>query len=166
MFNSCVADKNRGVGFLKYWTVSNIPLFLLAAPMLYIMAHSALKAWSRGLAASQDGRNSPERKGDVKAPDREGFTSVTFLDPDIVRRLSLVQLVLTILAFTSYHVQIITRLSSGYPVWCWWLASLILDHKKIRIFGRRWRCARIVSGWMVGYALIQGGLFASFLPPA
>ena len=134
--------------------------------MLYMMAHSALRAWSRGQAGSQDRGKSAERKGDVNTSDREGFTSVTVLDSDIVRSLSLVQLVLTILAFTSYHVQIITRLSSGYPVWYWWLASLILDDKKIRVFGQRWRCARIVSGWMVGYALVQGGLYASFLPPA
>ena len=29
-----------GVGFLKYWTVSNLPLFLLAAPMLALLAVS------------------------------------------------------------------------------------------------------------------------------
>jgi len=67
---------------------------------------------------------------------------------------------------TSYHVQIITRLSSGYPVWYWWLACLTLEDEKIHLFGRTWHSSRIVSSWMIGYALIQAGLFASFLPPA
>ncbi|RJE25289.1 hypothetical protein PHISCL_02378 [Aspergillus sclerotialis] len=32
------------------------------------------------------------------------------------------------MAFTSYHVQIINRISSGYPVWYWYIASQLLDH--------------------------------------
>ncbi|GME47481.1 glycosyltransferase family 76 protein [Neofusicoccum parvum] len=35
------------VGFLRYWTLSNIPLFLLAAPTLWIMMRSALRVIGR-----------------------------------------------------------------------------------------------------------------------
>lgn len=69
------------------------------------------------------------------------------------------QVLLVILAFTSYHVQIITRLSSGYPVWYWWVAAC-LKSPKTRGMG---------SGLVVFvtmYASIQAVLFASFLPPA
>ena len=71
--------------------------------------------------------------------------------------LALPQLVLAILALTSYHVQIITRISSGYPLWYIWLAAKATDEPK--------RVA-IVIRWMVIYALVQAGLYASFLPPA
>ena len=84
----------------------------------------------------------------------------------IVLRLALPQIILATLALTSYHVQIITRLSSGYPVWYWWLASLILENRETSLMGREWSTACIISKWMVIYAIVQGGLFASFLPPA
>lgn len=76
-------------------------------------------------------------------------------------RLALPQLALAVLALTSFHVQIITRISSGYPLWYLVLAREITDGdaKEIRI-------AKWTVRWMVMYALIQGVLFASFLPPA
>ena len=79
------------------------------------------------------------------------------------RLLSLVQsaaaaeVLLAVLAATTYHVQIITRISSGYPVWHWWLAEHLIRGEKTG--------SRIVM-FMVLYASIQGALFASFLPPA
>lgn len=84
----------------------------------------------------------------------------------IARRIATPQIVLAVLALTSYHVQIVTRLSSGYPVWYWWLASLILEDHKSSFMGRKWGPAFVISRWMVMYAIVQGGLFASFLPPA
>jgi phosphatidylinositol glycan class V len=69
------------------------------------------------------------------------------------------QLLLVLLTFTSYHVQIISRLSSGYPLWYLWLARRLF-HQKTTGGG-----TGIVT-FMVMYASIQGVLFASFLPPA
>jgi phosphatidylinositol glycan class V len=77
----------------------------------------------------------------------------------VVRSMVLAQVLLVILTLTSYHVQIITRLSSGYPVWYWWVAAC-LKSPKTRSVG---------SGLVVFvtmYASIQAVLFASFLPPA
>lgn len=71
--------------------------------------------------------------------------------------LALPQLSLAILALVSYHVQIITRLASGYPLWYIWLA-----HQTVKGGTRPSATIR----WMVIYALIQAGLYASFLPPA
>jgi phosphatidylinositol glycan class V len=78
---------------------------------------------------------------------------------NFVRALAGSQAILAVLAITTYHVQIITRISSGYPVWYWWVASCLMDKKK-QGYG-----AGIVM-FMVMYAGIQGVLFASFLPPA
>ena len=146
--------------------MSNLPLFLLAAPMLYVMTRSAAWAWGWHRSLRSVRRSDQQNESDAEEPGGEGSSSVTAAGRAVVRRLLFPQIVLVFLALTSYHVQIITRLSSGYPVWYWWLASLTLEDEKIRVFGRTCRPAKIVSGWMVGYALIQSGLFASFLPPA
>jgi len=75
------------------------------------------------------------------------------------RTLAASQVILAVLAITNYHVQIITRISSGSPVWYWWVAGCLADKK------RQGRGVAIVI-FMVMYSGIQGGLFASFLPPA
>jgi phosphatidylinositol glycan class V len=81
------------------------------------------------------------------------------LDTSLLWRLAAPQLILAILAVTSYHVQVITRLSSGYPLWYIWLAALVCTR------GRN-TTLKGVFRWMVLYALIQAGLYSSFLPPA
>ena len=88
------------------------------------------------------------------------------IDSAIARRFAIPQIVLATLAVTSYHVQIINRLSSGYPVWYWWLASLILKDRKSSFWGMKFHYTCIITRWLVIYAMVQGGLFASFLPPA
>jgi len=75
----------------------------------------------------------------------------------IILRLALPQLAVASLALTSFHVQIITRLSSGYPLWYLVLAREIVENRKH---------AKWVLRYMVIYALTQGALFAGFLPPA
>ncbi|KAM0241648.1 hypothetical protein ACHAPO_001339 [Fusarium lateritium] len=130
------------VGFLKYWTPNQIPLFLLAAPMLTILLKSGTETMrepSRGLRAMIVGTDEQSRL--------------------LVRTLAAIQTLLAILAITNYHVQIISRLSSGYPVWYWWVASCLMDKQRQSLgYG--------VVVFITMYAAIQGGLFASFLPPA
>jgi phosphatidylinositol glycan class V len=75
-----------------------------------------------------------------------------------VRTLAATQLILGIMAVTSYHVQIITRIASGYPVWYWWVANNLTKE----LSGWAWT----TTVFMALYGSIQGGLFASFLPPA
>ncbi|KAI8964504.1 glycosyltransferase family 76 protein [Daldinia sp. FL1419] len=140
---SFVQARYWNVGFLRYWTPSNIPLFLLAAPMIYILITSSLKLIKRPLS----------------------ITSKEFISDDsshltiLIRSMALSQLILAALSITNYHVQIITRISSGYPLWYWWLAIIIADNKT-SAFGSN------VVKFIVMYAIIQGALFASFLPPA
>jgi phosphatidylinositol glycan class V len=78
---------------------------------------------------------------------------------NFVRVLAASQTILAVLAITNYHVQIISRISSAYPLWYWWVAkSLITKDRKAT--------GSIITTFMVMYAGIQGGLYASFLPPA
>jgi phosphatidylinositol glycan class V len=96
----------------------------------------------------------------------------------LLRSLAVPQFLLAVLALTSYHVQIITRLSSGYCVWYFWLAALLTETSnfvftdnsqspknfaatEIGLFG-----PTEVIRYMVLYAAVQAGLYSSFLPPA
>ena len=77
----------------------------------------------------------------------------------MVGSMAIVQLALAALAVTTYHVQIINRISSAYPVWYWWVAGEL-------VYEPRTGFAKNVVVFMVMYAMIQGVLFATFLPPA
>lgn len=160
-------DLGRNTGFLKYWTFSNLPLFILAAPMLCILTSSGIWLYHQNVTIS--GRYLARRK--LKAGEGpEGLTSNseaslrTTKDP--IWRLAVPQLVLAVMAFMIYHVQIITRLSSGYPVWYWWVASLIEKNTVWPAYSITWEPGKWIVRYMVIYAIIQAGLFASFLPPA
>ncbi|OTB10422.1 glycosyltransferase family 76 protein [Daldinia sp. EC12] len=140
---SYVQARYWNVGFLRYWTPSNIPLFLLAMPMIYILMTSGIELIRRPLGITSKGPN----------PGNNSHLAV------LVRSMALSQLILAVLAITNYHIQIITRISSGYPLWYWWLARRIAD-KDTSAFGTN------IVRFMIMYAAIQGALFASFLPPA
>ncbi|PNP85811.1 hypothetical protein FNYG_00867 [Fusarium nygamai] len=137
-----VQEEYWNVGFLRYWTPNQIPLFLLAAPMLTILIKSGTEVMrepSRGLRAMVSGTDEQCRL--------------------LVRTLAAVQTLLAVLAITNYHVQIISRISSAYPVWYWWVASCLMDKQRQNLgYG--------IVVFISMYAMIQGGLFASFLPPA
>ncbi|KAI0142894.1 glycosyltransferase family 76 protein [Xylariaceae sp. FL1272] len=131
------------VGFLRYWTLPNLPLFLLAGPVLYLMAISGLDFISQ-----------PRQLGNPMKRLSGAPNQVV-----LVRSMAAIQIVLTTLAITNYHIQIITRLSSAYPIMHWWLADLITRKDSVKF-------TQGVVTFMVMYASIQGALFASFLPPA
>lgn len=154
----------RNVGFLRYWSVSNMPLFLLAAPMLYIMIRSAIWGWTMAPGPRMRRPVNSERRNDL--PSSVSPATGLIATRELIGCFALPQFVLAMLALTSYHVQIINRLSSGYPVWYWWLATMIADQHEVQLFGRKWNTAKVGLRWMVLHATIQGGLFSSFLPPA
>lgn len=95
----------------------------------------------------------------------------------IIAMLAGPQLALSVLAFTSFHVQIINRISTGYPLWYIVLAASIAKTRKtagpneltnsafIKLLEQSHIQRRIVKT-MVLYAIIQAGLYSSFLPPA
>ena len=159
MSRPCKSDTPRDNGFLRYWTICNIPLFLFASPMLCIMFSSSWWAWTSS-------RSSP-RGGALSSPDCTAYQAEGPPERDVANLLpifALPQLILAGVTFTSSHVQIITRLSSGYPVWYWWLACLLLS---VTEGGKTsFALGRTVLKWMIMYAVLQGALFASFLPPA
>lgn len=81
-------------------------------------------------------------------------------------RLAVPQGLLAIMALTSYHVQIINRISSGYPLWYWYLVSMAMHSVQDPRKQHHSRILTVAAQAMAAYALIQGVLFGSFLPPA
>ncbi|PWY77544.1 GPI mannosyltransferase 2 [Aspergillus heteromorphus CBS 117.55] len=159
---SFVQDHYWNNGFLRYWTLSNVPLFALASPMLVILTYSAF--WSLD-AESDLNRTSMALKEQVESRPQ--------LAGRLLRSLAASQIILTVQVFLCNHVQIITRLSSGYPVWYIWVAALLVRKypvgtsrdEQTRDKGKDWYANAIVQ-YMVIYGIVQGALFASFLPPA
>lgn len=154
----------RNVGFLRYWTISNLPLFLLALPMLLILVVTGLIA--------------PSLISKSETPGTE--RSVAY-----VRCLALPQIVLALLAFTTFHVQIVNRIATGYPLWYIVLAAAILPQKRSNQFSKpddqkkggtlieqargylgKSSTQQLIFKGMFMYSIIQGGLYASFMPPA
>ncbi|KAL4891889.1 DUF409 domain protein [Aspergillus ambiguus] len=132
------------VGFLRYWTISNLPLFLLAIPMLFTLCRSSVWALS---------------------PSKADKPTSSTLSASLLTRLAVPQGLLAILAFTSYHVQIINRICSGYPLWYWYLACQLVHDRREPHRKRKLDWGFVVQG-MVVYAVFQAVLFGSFLPPA
>jgi len=160
-----VQDYYWHVGFLRYWTLSNIPLFLLATPMLTFMALSCL--WA---VDSRSPLTAQASKEDIDSALAGLAPRLTARTNRLLRSLALPQFVLAFMALTSYHVQIITRLSSGYAIWYLWLAASLGVNPNLAksISGLRnlGRLGGAAVRYLMIYALIQGGLFSSFLPPA
>lgn len=154
------------MGFLRYWTLSNIPLFVLAAPMLAVMIKSSI--WAMGMETN----SMPQvQSSSMTVPSAK-------TESHLLRSLAVPQLLLALLALTTAHVQIITRLSSGYCIWYFWLAALLSNSNtngsvekspgSTPINTRRLRHdgASSLVMYIVIYAVVQAGLFSSFLPPA
>jgi GPI mannosyltransferase 2 len=144
----------------NYWTLSNIPLFLLAAPVIAILLASGI--YPLVYLAT------PSTNKDDKA---------TLVSAGLARRLAIPQLVLTGLAATTLHVQIIIRLASGYPLWYMFVADIpsSTTTKTIEAVKANGNVVEIApkSTWrewairgLVCYPFVQAVLFAAFLPPA
>jgi phosphatidylinositol glycan class V len=144
---------------------------MLATPMLYLLTRSAWLAMS-GQCGSSSGDVVVTRRKTKNSVD--GETKVQLCRDALLVRLALPQIVLASMAFTSFHVQIITRLSAGYPLWYLVLSSEVLNTSSMQGSldrGSTWgfdrqRLAKWTVRWMVVYGLVQGALYASFLPPA
>ncbi|PYH45293.1 DUF409 domain protein [Aspergillus saccharolyticus JOP 1030-1] len=144
------------VGFLRYWSLSNLPLFVLAMPMLAILCRSSF--WALDMAVPFI---YPRALSGIDHASSSATTASLLL------RLAAPQGILALLALTSYHVQIINRIASGYPLWYWYLVYLVSGNwGQIPPSIQHSRTFKSAVQSMVAYALVQATLFGSFLPPA
>jgi phosphatidylinositol glycan class V len=146
------------VGFLRYWNLPNLPLFLMAAPMIWLLSSTSIAVLRGPATSSTPGRpgNSPSRANTASA-------ELGLLD---LPQIALPQLALTAAALTSFHVQIINRLSSGYPIWYLVVATWITAQGPASAGGKEDSLPQWIVRGIIMYAVVQGLLFAAFLPPA
>lgn len=121
--------------------------------MLFVLSYTAFRAlWPDSSPRNKNGNGASMK---TNKPDEGALV-----------RLALPQLTLAFLALFVYNVQIITRLSSGYPLWYIWVAERIVFPVESASQEKSFMRSNMVFRFMIMYAIIQGGLFASFLPPA
>ncbi|KAJ2478632.1 ER membrane glycoprotein subunit of the GPI transamidase complex-like protein [Coemansia sp. RSA 2131] len=138
------------VGFLRYYTLSQIPNFLLAAPMI-VLSIAGLYTY-----AAHD----PVRLATLgwkRRPSLDTTSLATaFLGDRLLPHIYLWALLLAV-ATTTMHVQVITRMFSAVPAVFWFAAHLA---------SKDWFTQCIVTGYFVGYGLVGVVLFSNFFPPA
>lgn len=128
-----------------------MPLFLISAPIYSLIFVSEI--WALNLFNTRQ---------NTKAYDSAGSPRIYAPYHWILRNLAISQLILAIVTFTTAHAQIISRTSSSYPVWIWFLATLLLGQNEFlhkRIF-------KGLTSYLITYGIVQAGLYSSFLPPA
>ncbi|KAJ7495994.1 glycosyltransferase family 76 protein [Mycena galericulata] len=134
---SHVQDRYWNVGFLRYWTLQQLPNFIIAAPpLLAISAFSIhhLRHWL----------TSPATAG-------RAFLSAS-IAPHAIHALIMCGMLL----FAS-HTQIVLRFAAAMPLTYWAAAWLLLEHPS---WGRAW------VTWSVLWGTLSVLLWGAFLPPA
>jgi phosphatidylinositol glycan class V len=141
---SYVQSKYWNVGFLRYWTLSQAPNFLLAAPVL-VLTTLFCSVHLRGYLLSIVNRL------------KSKYVDVDpFLRSDLAPyTIHCLLLNMTLLFFA--HTQIALRFSAATPVTYWAAAWLI---SKSKYWGRVW------VGWSFIWGAISTVLWVAFLPPA
>ncbi|KAF4555718.1 Mannosyltransferase (PIG-V)-like protein [Elsinoe fawcettii] len=160
-----------GNGFLAYWTLSNLPLFLIAAPTLILLFTTASAAMLGRVTLQTTSYSGSSEKDAILSP-RNGSL--------VLRSLAAPQLLLSVLSATTFHVQIVNRISSGYPVWYIAIAACMTERQRLgpatssgastesallNLLRGRERQQFLVTGFVL-YAFVQAGLYSNFLPPA
>lgn len=145
----------RNVGLFRYWTFPNLPLFLLAAPVVWLLLESSVTVLRIRFQGPLHGTR-VQLTSTQASPRNSLFTMCNLPE------LALPQFVLALTAVTSFHIQIVNRIASGYPIWYAAIADLLLSHECTHIAKKG---EFIVRGIII-YTLVQGMLFANFLPPA
>lgn len=147
---SFVQQHYWNVGLFRYFTVSQIPNFLFALPMLTVCSaaiysyHNVNRSrfWTLGL---------------VKRPNRKTRKLDLFLSDSLLPHIYLLIFMLFYNVFIA-HVQIITRMFTFMPVVYWYMAYLMLT-KSLRI-------QKSLQTYIALYGLIGACLFALNQPPA
>jgi phosphatidylinositol glycan class V len=122
--------------------------------MLWLLVHSSVLVLRNAFYQ-------PPTKLHVSQTTRPTDSTATDLGFSVLPQLALPQLVLAVT--TSFHVQIVNRLSSGYPIWYLVIAGWISTSKNA---GKIDKAPEWVVRGIIMYCMIQSVLYASFLPPA
>ncbi|KAI0667402.1 GPI mannosyltransferase 2 [Trametes maxima] len=142
-------------GLLRYWTLQQLPNFLLGAPPLLLLFAFALRYVRRALAPrlaiSALGPVSTTATTTLNDRHPSPFLSSS-IAPHVIHAL-----ILSLLLLFASHTQIVLRQAASMPVTYWAAAWLCVERP---VFGRWW------VGWSVVWGALSCVLWAVFLPPA
>ncbi|KAJ7594703.1 glycosyltransferase family 76 protein [Mycena floridula] len=131
-----VQSKYWNVGFMRYWTVQQLPNFIIATPPLALLITFTI--WHLARRSKQSRLNQP------------------FLSPSLTPHAIHALISCCMLLFAS-HTQIALRWVAAMPITYWAAAWLMLEHPKL---GKCW------TGWSIIWGSLSVVLWATFLPPA
>ncbi|GAA5898913.1 uncharacterized protein JCM6883_003469 [Sporobolomyces salmoneus] len=149
------------VGPFRYWTLLQLPNFLLASPVL-LLSFSASYSYYSSQPRFVRSKTLPFLFPSSPPPPRSSSDQRRpFLSPALLPFIHL-HTATTLLLLVSSHVQIVLRLCIVDPVVWWYAADLVLarDGTEMRRWGERWIWYSVVWG------TISIVLWALFLPPA
>ncbi|KAG1724094.1 glycosyltransferase family 76 protein [Suillus paluster] len=150
---SHVQSKYWNVGFLRYWTVSNIPNFIFALPaVLHIFVFCWFYLSNLPAIIPHIIPQIRSKTNNVPPPQLDS----SFLSPSLLPHVLHALALTSILTFNA-HVQISLRLLPSLPITYWAAARLMLDLPK---WGKAW------VTWSVLWGALSCVLWAVFLPPA
>lgn len=147
---SHVQSKYWNVGFLHYWTVEQIPNFIISAPPLFSLFAFSVWHLKNGFIPRLLHIISPTVRSQ-KTLSSSPFLS-TYFTPHVIHTLFLCTTLLL-----SSHVQIILRLAASMPTTYWAASWLLIEHPW---YGRLW------VGWSIVWGAVSVVLWSAFLPPA
>ncbi|XP_066910399.1 GPI mannosyltransferase 2-like [Clytia hemisphaerica] len=148
------------VGFLKYFTLSQIPNFLLAAPICTIIFSGVYQVYTQNKHSKTDvlpWLGLKEVRFHLKNED------VTMLPADRTFVYMCHAFFLTVFGILNVHVQILTRMiCSSTPFVYWSVAELVTNQTLDKSFKRRVFC--IVLGYFITYNILGLFLHTNFYP--
>jgi len=130
----------RDVGFLRYWTISQLPNFVIASPFIILSASSVVHHV------------------------RTRHSYHNFLSNPLTPHV----LALTAMAFlllTSMHVQIATRVLTAFPALYWYVAEKISEDIQ-GVWAERKRYWESGVRAILVFGCVGAVLYSAFLPPA
>ncbi|KAI0367932.1 mannosyltransferase [Pilatotrama ljubarskyi] len=147
-----VQTRYWNVGFLRYWTLQQLPNFLLGAPPLLLLFTFTLRYLRLALI--------PRLVNHISASDSPSKSPIEnaspFLSPSIAPHV-IHALVLCLLLLFASHTQIVLRLAASMPLTYWAAAWLVAERPTL---GKWW------VGWSVVWGAVSCVLWGVFLPPA
>ncbi|EIM82964.1 mannosyltransferase [Stereum hirsutum FP-91666 SS1] len=160
------------IGFLNYWTLSQLPNFLLAAPvltllftftlthlshtlptLLSILKHRLLPSYLNTQKPASPNQTNPDPR---TQPKLERPPSSPFLSSSLTPH-AIHALILSLTLLFNSHTQIALRLAASMPLTYWAAAWLV--------FEKPW-WGKIWVGWSVVWGAVSVVLWTVFLPPA
>lgn len=171
-----IQSRYWNVGLFRYWTLQQLPNWLLAAPVLLLSLHGlwtyASADWTRLWTL---GLRQPTAKATATAKSLATIRSTAAAAKSVAGTPALPQwatsshtraapyvlhwAALVVICFTVLHVQVSTRFLCATPPLYWHAAQLLQQslHTDRRV-------AWLLAAWAVGYTIVGTVLFCNFYP--